>query len=397
MNHSGKRNPGFPLLLLMVVLVILYSIPVLGETACEHRWVLRSSTPPSCTAAGQELYVCDLCGAERAEITPALGHEWSVCTVIEAATCTQPGKTRCFCSRDSSHYIDKALPATGHEWSGWNVVKPATLTAPGLSERVCARCGDTEQSLITVKSHRERIALSLVMIPALASSSMQQGAEADDHPLEFEGALINTGETDLRITSFLVNGKEEPLPFDGVLLLPAGQLKMFYVTAENLQKPDARRTESTGSNVFYFLANTESGEQTSSNKVKLTGRVSIAPEDMPSAAPGIQVSQAIQPGSPVSVQYSLNDTVQYSVSVCNQSEEVFEQLKLIRDGSGDIQTLRDLQPGETRIVSLQYQITEQDVNNGYAFWTYSVQAEQNDKTKQMSFHSNLLVVPVTVR
>ena len=134
------------ILALLAGLCLLAGMVRAEETApCDHRWELVKSVPPTCTEKGKDTYRCPLCKKRKSVKTDALGHEWGVCTVVRAATCTEDGLIRCFCSRNSSHFEDKIQPAMGHEWEDWRIVLPAGADRTGLEERRCTRCGSTEQ------------------------------------------------------------------------------------------------------------------------------------------------------------------------------------------------------------------------------------------------------------
>ena len=125
---------GFRVFLVGWVLLLLSGTfsPAQAEISCDHQWILQSSRPATCTEPGQDLYRCGLCGAENAVPVPPLGHEWGVCTRVKEATCTEEGLIRCFCSRDETHYEDKALPSLGHNWGEWVTVRQPTLSKTGL-------------------------------------------------------------------------------------------------------------------------------------------------------------------------------------------------------------------------------------------------------------------------
>ncbi len=141
------------ILALLAGLCLLAGMVRAEETApCDHRWELVKSVPPTCTEKGKDTYRCPLCKKRKSVKTDALGHEWGVCTVVRAATCTEDGLIRCFCSRNSSHFEDKIQPAMGHEWEDWRIVLPAGADRTGLEERRCTRCGSTEQRKIPALS-----------------------------------------------------------------------------------------------------------------------------------------------------------------------------------------------------------------------------------------------------
>lgn len=60
--------------------VTLYAI--WAPEACNHNFELHSTTPPTCTEPGENVYLCSLCGEEMTESIDALGHNYvnNVCT-----------------------------------------------------------------------------------------------------------------------------------------------------------------------------------------------------------------------------------------------------------------------------------------------------------------------------
>ena len=94
--------------------------------ACDHDYGepdSAKSTPATCTDAGENVYVCSICGGEKTETVNALGHdknsEW---TVVEA-TCEVDGSRTQICSRCGETIATTVLKAKGHKWSRWTNVE----------------------------------------------------------------------------------------------------------------------------------------------------------------------------------------------------------------------------------------------------------------------------------
>ena len=65
---------------------------------CEHEWELISTTPATCTTAGEEHYECAACGESKTEAIDALGHNYGAATETVAPDCTNAGEQESTCS-----------------------------------------------------------------------------------------------------------------------------------------------------------------------------------------------------------------------------------------------------------------------------------------------------------
>jgi len=142
------------IVLLALLLSTLLCWSSLSE-GCTHQWETVSVTEATCEKAGKTLYRCSLCGKEKTEKIPALGHDWALCTVVQVPTCTEDGLIRCTCSRDSSHVKEETVPAPGHDWSPWIREKEPTATEEGLEVRKCNVCGLTHNKAIPATGEGE--------------------------------------------------------------------------------------------------------------------------------------------------------------------------------------------------------------------------------------------------
>ena len=67
-------------------------------STCEHEWELISTTPATCTAAGEEYYECSGCGESKTEAIDALGHTYGEPVETVAPDCTNAGEKQSTCS-----------------------------------------------------------------------------------------------------------------------------------------------------------------------------------------------------------------------------------------------------------------------------------------------------------
>lgn len=97
---------------------------------------------PTCTEAGSEQRVCEVCGEvlETREIA-ATGHKDGEWVVTKQATCTEPGEKELHCATCGEVIKTEAIPATGH--AAMHVsAQDATCTEQGVIEHwACGTCG----------------------------------------------------------------------------------------------------------------------------------------------------------------------------------------------------------------------------------------------------------------
>ncbi|MBQ3356385.1 MAG: InlB B-repeat-containing protein [Oscillospiraceae bacterium] len=128
---------------------------------CHHNWVLdgNASTAATCTAAGNNVYVCSICGETKNETVAALGHDYLYETV--EPTCLAEGYTVCTCSRcDYEDIPDYSITAAlGHDFSvlaedEGHYIAP-TCTEEGLAYYQCSRCDafDEEGTVLEALGH----------------------------------------------------------------------------------------------------------------------------------------------------------------------------------------------------------------------------------------------------
>lgn len=94
-----------------------------------HKLEEKSSTPATCTAEGEEISVCSVCGEEKNTTLRKLGHSF-VLSATTAATCTAAGEKVNVCSVCGEKETISS-PALGHSWA------PATCTQPETC-KVCS-------------------------------------------------------------------------------------------------------------------------------------------------------------------------------------------------------------------------------------------------------------------
>lgn len=122
---------------------------IIKEDPCAkgHTWIETITKQPTCTEKGEKLLKCSVCGEEKTEKIPALGHDYWPPRVIPP-TCTTEGYTIKTCSRCFHQVKTDVKPALGHDFGDWIITRQPTTTEVGRKQRVCSRCGEKKYSTI---------------------------------------------------------------------------------------------------------------------------------------------------------------------------------------------------------------------------------------------------------
>ncbi len=386
------------LALLMLVALLITGISTgpaeSGNDNCEHKWKLISTTQPTCTEDGKKEYRCKLCGAERSKKIPALGHDWSYCTVLQQPTCTEEGVTRCYCSRDASHIKDEVQPALGHSWSKWKTVKAPRLTQPGRKERKCERCEKTETQTIPPLIQRQDYELVLQVYPAEntrftvdSEEIVQAGPEG--YSTEWVCALANTGKNDLWIR------REEEDQQDRVAL-GAGEVILIPLRIGiGSKEPDPAQPDTIEVRI-RFIGETEVGERVCESETvsQILRILSDDSADQAAAIPPLKVKQELIRDPEGSEGYRVQDTLRYSVSVTNSGDESLSLVEIRNPADGEEWPVADLMPGETRTMEMEHPVTREDAIAGYLCWAVTAEMTDPEGTEKISVQSNPLIIQV---
>ena len=380
--------------LVLFALMTVVILPGFAETrGCSHQWKLERRTEPTCTGKGKEVYRCTLCGKTKTEKLPALGHDWSYCTLLRAPTCTEQGVTRCYCSRNPEHYKDTTQDALGHDWGEWETVRAPWLTQSGLEQRMCSRCGEKETQQIPPLIRRKEYELTLFVFPDENTSRdicAEQITQAGETGLELEWicAAANTGNKDLWIRTNPEDSTQERVP------LPAGEtiLISVYTTIQEADLiPDTEMLETA----FRLIGETEGGEQVCETG-PVSGFVRISPAGMAEqpAVYGLEVRQELLPDSEGGNGYRMGSSVSCSVTVLNRGTADLSGVVLRSSAGEEVQIAESLAPGATRTAELEHIVIRQDAIAGYICWTVTAEATPTDGKDRISAQSNPLIIPV---
>lgn len=128
-----------------------FSIDSITAHAYGHEWQETVFKEPTCTEEGSKGLECQVCGYQRSEVIPALGHAYED-TVVEP-TCTAGGYTLHLCTQCGDSYINNETDALGHAFGEWITDQDSTCTEEGARHRLCALCGLYETNIIDKKEH----------------------------------------------------------------------------------------------------------------------------------------------------------------------------------------------------------------------------------------------------
>lgn len=115
---------------------------------------------------GLKVRKCSRCGeVEEKEIPVISGdhkHEYSL--TVKEPTCTEEGYTLYTCSCGDS-YTDNVVKALGHDFTIWTIIQEATSEKTGLKTRICTRCKFEETEIIPVLTHEHDYVVTNTVAP----------------------------------------------------------------------------------------------------------------------------------------------------------------------------------------------------------------------------------------
>ena len=137
-----KKSATILLTLLIVVLCIAVFAACDPKDDHEHKWQEVENTA-TCTAAGEIVSKCEVCGEEKREPSEALGHDWDEenIEIVTASDCQKEGAGKVSCKR-CPEKKDVVIPKLPHNIKRpvLSKIKPATCTTPGSKEGECDMC-----------------------------------------------------------------------------------------------------------------------------------------------------------------------------------------------------------------------------------------------------------------
>ena len=119
----------------------IQSVPMIDHSFGE--WTVI--TPATCTADGQRVQRCAVCGETLStETVPAFGHSSMDWQITQEASCLRAGLKEKRCSACGVSLDQEEIPALGHSYTEWKVTIEATKETKGEKNRHCIHCGDTQ-------------------------------------------------------------------------------------------------------------------------------------------------------------------------------------------------------------------------------------------------------------
>ena len=131
-------------------LALIFCLAACGK--CDHDFVVKSRTLPTCTAEGSIEYECASCGEKKSEAIEQIAHTFDAGKVTKEASCTAEGvktNTCTGCGETKTFTIAK----TAHSYDGGKVTKAATCTAEGTKTYTCTGCGETKTETVAKLAH----------------------------------------------------------------------------------------------------------------------------------------------------------------------------------------------------------------------------------------------------
>ena len=356
---------------------------------CKHDWKLASTKEPTCTAEGKKVYKCKLCGDKKTESIPALGHDWSYCTVLQFPTCTENGVTRCYCSRNASHVKDEIQPALGHKWGDWYTVLSPGLTSAGKNERICERCQAKDEMRIAPLIQKKEYDLAWMVYPDETVEISADRVSSEDLTQEWICAAANTGKNDLWLC---IEGTENEMDR---ILLSAGEVTLlplrFSCSGEALLSAGENQLEAR----FQLFGESEAGIRVFES-APVSRFIRILSSDAPkvSALSSVEIRQNLLSDENNKNSYVPGTSFQYSVAVANTGAIPLSRVELRDAVSGGKAVLENLLPGETRTIQLEKTVIRQDAVNGYLCWITEGQFLTQEGQESSWIQSNPLIVPI---
>lgn len=131
------------------------TLAVAPPAPCAHpAWQTVGESTATCTEAGQQAYVCQSCGEEKLEPSPALGHQeyWRE---IRPADCVDPGIEVLLCQRcDVPPLSTRETGLAAHSYADeWSVTLHPTCTTDGVETRECSFKRHSESRPIPQQGH----------------------------------------------------------------------------------------------------------------------------------------------------------------------------------------------------------------------------------------------------
>ena len=108
----------------------------IDQRTCQHSFSLKSSKDATCEKDGIKVFECSICGYDKTETVPALGHSFGEWFTESEPTCLKSEVLARTCQRTNctAKETKEGKPALGHKWGEW-------VTEGDTMKRYCEREG----------------------------------------------------------------------------------------------------------------------------------------------------------------------------------------------------------------------------------------------------------------
>ena len=403
------------LIALLLALMMLFTLPFCAgaesggecpselaaeENGGQHRYSLTGEQAATCTEVGHRQYTCEYCGAQRQEEIPAPGQVFSAWSVNQPGSCIQQEiqwRSCVNCGQAEWRYGGYSA----HAWSDWRVVLSPAAGAPGLRERQCAVCGTVQQEILregdeaAAAAPAEEETASAVVSPA-ASLVLNAAAQypKESYSLDMLGrteyipyilTITNLQDQSCGLSAFSVTVGEttQVYPVERTSLAPGTSISFPYY--HQFTKADIlEETANDASLGYVMIAFSAVGfageEEVSASQARLMHRISArTPENVlpPQQDIASQVLLSSVPSQTQEEAWKVGEAIPYHIEITNRSNTAISALTLRewphagQTEARFIDTLKDMQPGESRALDYAYTVTAEDAAQGYVYMLLS--------------------------
>lgn len=122
-----------------------FAYVMVSQSACNingHTNTVATTKEPTCTAAGERLYTCSVCGNQTVEAIPMIEHTYADYSIQQEPTCTNKGIAANTCTTCGGQ-ITELLDPLGHDWLPTSITDESWAMPDGVS---CPDCHGSEYS-----------------------------------------------------------------------------------------------------------------------------------------------------------------------------------------------------------------------------------------------------------
>lgn len=183
------------------------NIESIDPFSCNHNLRLVMGEISTCTKGGHNIYVCEICGAEKREELEPLGHDMVKVADAVNATCFSVGNTAGYkCSRCDYEVRQEEIPMIAH--TSITTITRATTSAAGKIVNTCTVCGKTVSTSVIPKASSIKLSTTLytydgkIKTPSVTvkDSKGKTLVKNTDYKVSYVSGRKNVGEYAVKIT-----------------------------------------------------------------------------------------------------------------------------------------------------------------------------------------------------